>query len=197
MAVLDYERLDRQLRIEGWDQHALDRAKIAVVADGGLLPSIFIMCASALGINSVAAIAPELEPSLIHAARRLNTGLDLAHIKGLYTHPALEDVLEGAGIIFVPSHIHGKAGMWKGPVIEGHVRSRAAENGRYVVFVNAAGPEQNVPSMIADPRGELIARCRRGVRQLLVARLDLRKVNDDFLLSRRTDLYPLRRPRKR
>ncbi len=97
--------------------------------------------------------------------------------------------LAGAQVIAVPSHIHGKRDMWKGPVIEAHVRSRAAENGRYVVFVNAAGPEQNVASMVANPQGEVIARCRRASRQLLLAKLDLSKVNDDLLRSRRTDLY--------
>ena len=97
--------------------------------------------------------------------------------------------LEGAQLIFVPSHIHGKADMWKGPVIEAHVRSRAAENGRFVAFANAAGPDQNVPSMVADPRGELIGRCRRKARQLLVARIDLKKVNDEFLMCRRKDLF--------
>ena len=50
------ERLDRQLRIQGWDQAALDKAKIAVVGDNDLLASLFIMSASALGINNISAI---------------------------------------------------------------------------------------------------------------------------------------------
>jgi len=95
---------------------------------------------------------------------------------------------EGAQVIFVPSHIHGPTEMWKGPVITSHVSSRAAENQRFVVFANAAGRHQNVPSMIADPRGEMIVRGRRGAQQLLVAELDLHQVSDDFLQSRRTDL---------
>ena len=97
--------------------------------------------------------------------------------------------LAGAQMIVVPSHVHGKSDMWKNPVFEAHVRSRAAENGRFVVFVNAAGPEQNVPSMIADPRGELVAKCHKAARHLLVARLAVHRVSDDFLRCRRTDLY--------
>ena len=97
--------------------------------------------------------------------------------------------LEGAQVIFVPSHIHGRRDMWKGPVITSHVSSRAAENGRFLVFANAAGQTQNVPSMIADPRGQILWRCRKGPQQLLVAELDLRNVNDVFLAARRSDIY--------
>ena len=97
---------------------------------------------------------------------------------------------QGAQIIFAPSHIHGKKSMWKGPVMTAHIGSRAAENGRFIVLANAAGATQNVPSMIADPRGDILSRCRRGAQQLLVAKLDLGKVSDDFLKSRRLDLYP-------
>ena len=107
-----------------------------------------------------------------------------------FPEPFRQLSLAGAQVIVVPSHIHAKKDMWKGPVMASHVSSRAAENGRFVVFINAAGVSaQNVPSMIANPRGEIIARCRKGVGQLLVAKLDLRAVNDDFLSCRRTDMY--------
>jgi NAD+ synthase (glutamine-hydrolysing) len=97
--------------------------------------------------------------------------------------------LRRAELIIVIAYLHGKKQMWKRPVIEAHVRSRAAENGRFVLFANAAGPQQNAPSMIADPRGGITAQARRKVRELLLARLDLGRVQDDMLRSRRTDLY--------
>lgn len=97
--------------------------------------------------------------------------------------------LGGAKLIVVPSYIHGKKDMWKDPVITGHVASRAAENGRFIAFANAAGRTQNVPSMVATPRGEVLARCRRGAEQLLVAELDLNDVSDEYLMCRRGDLY--------
>jgi NAD+ synthase (glutamine-hydrolysing) len=97
--------------------------------------------------------------------------------------------LRRAEVIVVLAYIHGKKQMWKRPVIEAHVRSRAAENGRFVIFANGAGPQQNVPSMVADPRGWIAAQARRNVRELLVARLDLGQVQDDVLRSRRTDLF--------
>jgi len=98
--------------------------------------------------------------------------------------------LAGAQIIVVPSYIHGAKNMWKGPIVTAHAASRAAENGRFLLFANAPGRTQNVSSLIASPRGDIIARARRGARQLLTARLDLTEVNDDFLSARRRDLYP-------
>lgn len=97
--------------------------------------------------------------------------------------------LAGAQIMVTPSHIHGKGDMWKGPVIEGHAVSRAAENGRFVIFANAAGRTQNAASVMVNPRGEVMARARRGARQLITARIDTAEVNDACLDCRRTDLY--------
>ena len=106
-----------------------------------------------------------------------------------FPEPFRRLAIEGAQIILVPSHIHGKSEMWKGPVIASHVSSRAAEDGRFVAFVNSAGSAQNAPSTIANPRGEIVLRGRRGAQQILLAELDLRQVNEDFLSVRRTDLF--------
>ena len=97
--------------------------------------------------------------------------------------------LRRAELIVIIAYLFGKKQMWKRPVIEAHIRSRAAENGRFVLFANAAGPQQNVPSMIADPRGWITAQARWRVRELLLARLDLGRVQDDLLRSRRADLF--------
>ena len=124
----------------------------------------------------------------VATAKRARIGMQIC-FDVRFPEPFRQLSLDGAQIIVVPSHIHGKRDMWKGPVIEAHVRSRAAENGRFVAFVNAAGAAQNVPSMIADPRGEIVARCRRRAGHLLVAKLDLSQVSNDFLSCRRRDLY--------
>ena len=97
--------------------------------------------------------------------------------------------LGGGRIIFVPSHIHGPGTHWKNTVIASHVSSRAAENGRFVFFVNTAGATQNAPSMIANPRGEIVAKCRRGARQLLVVDVNPSRVDNSFVSCRRPDLY--------
>jgi len=98
--------------------------------------------------------------------------------------------LAGAKLIVVPSYIHGAHGMWKNPVIAAHAASRAGENGRFVAFVNAAGRTQNVPSLVANPRGEIVAKCRRAAEQFLTVELDMTAPNDDVLMCRRSDLYP-------
>jgi len=99
--------------------------------------------------------------------------------------------LRGAEVVIVPAVVHGEGESWKAPVIEAHVRSRAAENGRFVIFVNAAGRWQNAPSCVADPRGELIARIRRGARRVVTLSIDPLRVRDDFLRCRRTELYAM------
>jgi len=97
--------------------------------------------------------------------------------------------LAGAKLILVPSYIHGAHGMWKNPVVSAHVASRAGENGRFVVLVNAAGRTQNLPSLVANPRGEIVAKCRRGAERFLTMELDMTAPNDDVLMCRRSDLY--------
>ncbi len=114
-----------------------------------------------------------------------------------FPEPFRRLALQGVQAVAVPAHIAGRADMWKGPVIEAHVRSRAAENGRFVLFINAAGPDQNAPSMIADPRGCLLAACRPRREELLLAELDLDQVSDAFIACRRPDLYADERPRTR
>ena len=65
-------RLDRQLRIEGWNQDALENAKIGVVGDDDLLASLYVLSASALGIRKLIVLAPELNSGLIETAKKLN-----------------------------------------------------------------------------------------------------------------------------
>ena len=124
----------------------------------------------------------------VHRAGAAKVGMQIC-FDVRFPEPFRRLALGGAQVICVPSLIHGEADMWKGPVIEGHLRSRAAENGRFIAFANAAGATQNVPSMILDPFGRLLAQARRGSAQLLTAELDLKLVSDDYLRCRRTDLY--------
>lgn len=88
-------RLDRQIRIEGWNQKALENATVGVVGDNDLLASLYVLSASALGINKLLVLAPELNDILIETAKKLNPRLDLIHIKGFYVHPSLDDILSG------------------------------------------------------------------------------------------------------
>jgi molybdopterin/thiamine biosynthesis adenylyltransferase len=93
------QRLDRQLRIEGWDQLALEKAKIGVVGDHDSLASLFALSASALGINNLVVVAPVLDKVLVEIAEKLNPLFTLTHLEGFYAHSALDDLFKGCNLI--------------------------------------------------------------------------------------------------
>ncbi len=82
-----------------------------------------------------------------------------------------------------------RSSAWKVPVLEGAVRSRAAENGMFVVSANDARVPQMMVSAIVDPQGRDLARAPEGEEALIVAELDRSAVRDDYLSARRTDLW--------
>jgi len=92
-------RLDRQLRIDGWNQQALENATVGVVGDNDLLASLYIMSASALGINQVVVLAPVLDSMLVDVAQKLNRRFSLTHVEGFYTHPAMADLFNQCNLI--------------------------------------------------------------------------------------------------
>ena len=92
-------RLDRQIRIEGWNQGALENATVGVVGDHDLLASLYVLSASALGINQLLVLAPELNDILIETAKKLNPRFNLVHIKGFYVHPVLGDLFKECRLI--------------------------------------------------------------------------------------------------
>lgn len=83
------QRLDRQLRIEGWNQKALEHAVVGVVGDNDMLASLFLLSAAALGINRLKCVAPRLDPILADMAGKLNAELHLAFLEGYFSHPFL------------------------------------------------------------------------------------------------------------
>ncbi len=86
-------RLDRQLRIENWDQEALEKARIAVFGDDDLLASLYVLSAAALGLNDIVLVAPSWNGPLLDLARHVNPNSRLALLEGLYTHPILDEIL--------------------------------------------------------------------------------------------------------
>jgi molybdopterin/thiamine biosynthesis adenylyltransferase len=85
-------RLDRQLRISGWDQQALEDARIAVFGDDDLLASLFVLSAAALGLNNLVLIAPRWDEGLLGTARTVNPRLRLSVVEGYHTHPVLDEI---------------------------------------------------------------------------------------------------------
>jgi molybdopterin/thiamine biosynthesis adenylyltransferase len=141
------ERLDRQLRIRGWDQKALDEAVIGVVGDDDLLASLYILSAAALGINTIAVIAPVLDKNLINTAKRINPRLSLIHLQGFYTHPLLDDVFNGCKILVDLCHygLANKLLLEKGyreniPIIRGFCFEENGQQG-FKIFTYVKGRE--------------------------------------------------------
>jgi molybdopterin/thiamine biosynthesis adenylyltransferase len=140
-------RLDRQIRIEGWNQQALDNAKIGVVGDEDLLASLYVMSASALGINHIVAMAPSLDPLLVETAKKLNSRFTLTHMEGFYTHPVIDELFKGCRLIVDLSHygLANKLLLEKGfreniPIIRGFCYEKNGDQG-FKVFSYLRGRE--------------------------------------------------------
>ncbi|MFC1544943.1 carbon-nitrogen hydrolase family protein [Gemmatimonadota bacterium] len=99
--------------------------------------------------------------------------------------------LQGARVIFHSAYAAGGS-SWKIPVMEGHLRSRAAENGVWVVSCNKAGPVQMQKSYIVDPNGLIVAESNQDREELITGIVDLRVINPITTFDRRrTDIYGL------
>ena len=140
-------RLDRQLRIEGWNQPALDNAKIGVVGDDDLLASLYVMSASALGINHIVVLTPSLDPLLVETAKKLNPRFTLTHLEGFYTHPVMDELFKGCRLIVDLSHygLANKLLLEKGfreniPIIRGFCYEKNGDQG-FKVFSYLRGRE--------------------------------------------------------
>jgi molybdopterin/thiamine biosynthesis adenylyltransferase len=92
-------RLDRQLRIDGWDQDTLTEAKIGIIGDEGALDSLYLMSSAALGLNDIKVISPDLDDRLVETAEEVNPNLDLLHLEGYLTHPFMDNTLDDRDII--------------------------------------------------------------------------------------------------
>ena len=81
------------------------------------------------------------------------------------------------GVEVVLQGFYGAGGdTWKVPVLEAHLRSRAAETGCFVVAANVAGPLQIVVSQIVDPLGLMLARANQDREEIITATLALQRV---------------------
>ena len=77
-------------------------------------------------------------------------------------------------------------GVWRS-----HLVSRAAENQRFLLSANVAHPDQNCPTMIIAPNGEILNEASPKSTSVLRATLDLRKNSDWYLNQSRTDVIAL------
>lgn len=151
------QRLDRQLRIEGWDQRALAEAKIGIVGDDDPLASVYVMSASALGLNNIVVIAPRLDGKLCEMALKINPALNMVYLEGYYAHPVLDDVFVGCDVIVDVSNyaLANKLLLEKGfrervPIVRGFRYERDGEQG-VKIFTYMRGREWQECEEILSP----------------------------------------------
>jgi molybdopterin/thiamine biosynthesis adenylyltransferase len=155
--MIQPSRLDRQLLIEDWDQRSLEETAIGVVGDNDLLASLYVMSASALGINKVVVLAPVLNTLLVEMAEKLNPRFSLTHLEGFYTHPAMGDIFKGCSLIVDLSHygLANKLLLEKGyreklPVIRGFCYEEHNLQG-FKAFTYVRGREWQELEQIVSP----------------------------------------------
>lgn len=108
-----------------------------------------------------------------------------------FPEPARAAALAGAQLVTYSFAGTGK-GAWKLPVIEGHLRSRAAENGVFVAAANRAHRVMIVESRIVGPDGlDLAPSVRAGRAGECVATVAPAEAKRTFLKLRRPGLYRL------
>lgn len=141
------ERLDRQIRIEGWDQGLLDEPRVGLVGDDDLLASLYLLSSSALGINHIVVLAPRLDVTLLDIAQKVNPALEITFLEGSYTHPMLNDIFGGCAVLVDLSQyaLANKLLLEKGfrediPVIRGFCYEHDGEQG-LKVFTYIKGRE--------------------------------------------------------
>ncbi len=179
---MNHSRLDRQLRIAGWNQHALDRARIGIVGDRDRLASLFVLSASALGINNQVLIAPTLDQTLIEIATALNPLLSLTHLEGFYTHPTLSSLFDPCELIVDLSH-YGLANKLllersfrkNRPLVRGICYERGAVQG-FHVFTYLKGREWRDLERIVSPNNLPGDHWNDGVLETIAAGIVLEEV---------------------
>ncbi len=105
-----------------------------------------------------------------------------------FPEPARAAAQGGAQLITYSLAASGSGG-WKKPVMEGHLRSRAAENGLFVLAANRLEKIMMLNSRILDPDGLDLAKAPVNKACEIVAGIKPAAVRHLFLSDRRNDLY--------
>ena len=184
------ERFDRQLRIQGWDQRALDEARIGVVGDDDLLASLYTLSAAALGINNIAVMAPILDENLINTAQKINPRLNLAHLQGYYTHSLLDDIFTNCNLLVDLSHygLANKLLLEKGyreniPIIRGFCYEENGQEG-FRIFTYVKGREWRELHQLIPPHNLPRNHFDDGVFDIIVSGIALEETKNILMHGR-------------
>ena len=195
-------RLDRQLRIPGWNQQAIEEARIVVFGDDDLLASLYVLSAAALGFNRIVLMAPRGEDALLTTARRVNPRLRLGVIEGYYTHPMLEEILRPcAAIVDLTQYaLANKLLLEEGfrshvPVIRGLCQEQNGEE-EFKVFVYRRGREWEELRELVSPHNLPAEHFDDGVLDIVAAGIALEETKNVVMGQRVSeDVIVYRRPK--
>lgn len=162
----------------------MESAKIGVVGDDDLLASLYIMSASALGINHIVALAPVLDSMLVEVAQKLNRRFSLTHVEGFYTHPAMADLFNACDLIVDLSHygLANKLLLEKGyrqkrPVVRGLCYEKNGTQG-FKVFTYIKGREWQDLKQIISPHNFPIDHFDDGVLDTIISGIILEETKN-------------------
>lgn len=135
----------------------MDTARIGVVGDDDLLASLYVLSASALGVNNIVVIAPRLDVKLRDVALKINPALNLVHVEGYYTHPVLDHVFIGCDVIVdvcnyaLANKLLLEKGIREGiPIVRGFCYEKDGEQG-VKIFTYMTGREWQDLEEILSP----------------------------------------------
>jgi molybdopterin/thiamine biosynthesis adenylyltransferase len=196
-------RLDRQLRIDGWNQDVLENTSVGVVGDDDLLASLFILSASALGINKLIVLAPTLNNMFVETAKKLNLRFSLTHVEGFFTHSVLNEIFKACNLIVDLSSygLANKLLLHKGfmeniPIIRGFCYEYGDEQG-FKIFTYMRGREWQELAQVISPYHFANGHFDDAVLDTIVAGIILeeaknalmdQEVSEDLILYRRKKL---------
>jgi molybdopterin/thiamine biosynthesis adenylyltransferase len=182
--MLSNPRLDRQLRIAGWNQAALEQARVGVVGDHDLLASLYLLAAAALGVNHLLVLAPGLDEKLAGLAREINPDLDLTFLEGYYAHPGMADLFQGCRALVDLSRygLANKLLLETGrslnvPVIRGFYLEEG-ESAGFRLFTYMRGREWQELGELISPRSLPHRPADDGVFDLIIAGLALEETKN-------------------
>ena len=97
---MDEQRLDRQLRIEGWNQQSLENTSVAVLADNDV-GHFFSASAAALGVNKIRGLIQPRKTNIDTAliARAIHPNVDLQTLPTPCVNKALYEYLGNPAIL--------------------------------------------------------------------------------------------------
>ncbi len=98
--------------------------------------------------------------------------------------------IKGAQVfVYLTYTLGNEINVWRS-----HLISRAAENQRFLISCNVAAKEQQCPTMLISPKGEIIQEVISEDKKIIKASIDLTEVSNWYLSQNREDIVKICSP---